>query len=125
MKGTLFGITGLVTKPVTGLILAISKTIEGINSSITYLDYQNLLNRNLIVRPLYHKFKMVRPYKSEDELAYNILLNWYEYDEVELVGSYLLESEEDDSMVELLIVTCSELILIDLNDKDIVLKLKL
>ena len=79
LKGTLFGVTGLVTKPVTGLILAISKTIEGINSTITYLDYHNLLGRDLIVRPLYHKFKMVRPYKSEDELAYNILLNWYDY----------------------------------------------
>ena len=44
---------------------------------------------------------------------------------LKLVGSYLLESEEDDSMVELLIVTCSELILIDLNDKDIVLKLRM
>lgn len=35
---------------------------------------------------------MVRPYKSEDELAYNILLNWYDYNEVELVGSYLLQN---------------------------------
>lgn len=66
IKGTLFGITGLVTKPVTGLILAISKTIEGINSSITFLDYTNLLGQDLIIRPLYHKFKMIRPYKSED-----------------------------------------------------------
>ena len=27
LKGTLFGITGLVTKPVSGIFLAISKTI--------------------------------------------------------------------------------------------------
>ena len=80
LKGTLFGITGLVTKPVTGLILAISKTIEGLNSSITNLEDESLVGKDLIVRPLYHKFKMVRPYRSEDELAYNILLNWYDYD---------------------------------------------
>ena len=77
------------------------------------------------MRPLYHKFKMVRPYRSEDELAYNILLNWYDYRDVELVGSYLLESEEADALTELLIVTCSELLLIDLNDKEVVLKLRM
>ena len=37
LKGTVFGLTGLVTKPVTGLILAISKTIEGLNSTFTNL----------------------------------------------------------------------------------------
>ena len=82
LKGTVFGLTGLVTKPVTGLILAISKTIEGLNSTFTNLEEQSLVGKDLIVRPLYHKFKMVRPYRSEDELAYNILLNWYDYDEV-------------------------------------------
>ena len=38
LKGTIFGLTGLVTKPVTGLILAISKTIEGFNSSVTNMS---------------------------------------------------------------------------------------
>ncbi len=41
LKGTIAGITGLFTKPLTGLIFAASKTIEGINSSTTYLDYKN------------------------------------------------------------------------------------
>lgn len=66
LKGTVFGITGLVTKPVSGIFLAISKTIEGINSTITNLDYDRLIGKELIMRPLYHKFQMVRPYRSED-----------------------------------------------------------
>jgi vacuolar protein sorting-associated protein 13A/C len=38
VKGTLAGLTGLITKPLTGIIFAASKTIEGISSSATYLD---------------------------------------------------------------------------------------
>jgi hypothetical protein len=79
LKGMLAGLTGLLTKPLTGLIFAASKTIEGVNSSVTYLDPKQLKNEELITRPLYHKFKLVRPYRAEDELAYNILLNWWEY----------------------------------------------
>ena len=45
LKGTIFGITGLVTKPVSGIFLAISKTIEGINSTITNMDYDSLVKR--------------------------------------------------------------------------------
>jgi vacuolar protein sorting-associated protein 13A/C len=82
LKGTVSGLTGLITKPLTGFIFAASKTIEGINSSTTYLDYKILERQELITRPLYHKFKLVRPYKSEDELAYNILINWYDYSDV-------------------------------------------
>lgn len=64
LKGAIAGLTGLITKPLTGLIFAASKTIEGVNSSITYLDYKKLEREELITRPLYHKFKLVRPYKS-------------------------------------------------------------
>lgn len=42
LKGAIAGLTGLITKPLTGLIFAASKTIEGVNSSITYLDYKKL-----------------------------------------------------------------------------------
>jgi len=42
IKGTVAGLTGLITKPLTGFIFAASKTIEGINSSTTYLDYKIL-----------------------------------------------------------------------------------
>lgn len=40
LKGMLAGLTGLVTKPLTGIIFAASKTIEGVNSSVTFLDYR-------------------------------------------------------------------------------------
>jgi hypothetical protein len=43
---------------------------------------------------------------------------------VELVGAYLLQNEEGDSVVDILIITCSELILIDLESKEVRLKLR-
>jgi hypothetical protein len=42
LKGAVACFTGLLTKPLTGFIFAASKTIEGINSSTTYLDYKVL-----------------------------------------------------------------------------------
>lgn len=36
-----------------------------------------------------------------------------------------MESEEGDSIIDILIVTCSELILIDLETKEVKLKLKM
>lgn len=66
LKGVLAGLTGLVTKPLTGIIFAASKAIEGVSSSVTYLDYHRLEREEMITRPLYHKFKLVRPYRAED-----------------------------------------------------------
>lgn len=42
VKGAFAGLTGLVTKPIIGLIFAATKAIEGVNSSISYLDYRRL-----------------------------------------------------------------------------------
>ena len=64
LKGMLAGLTGLVTKPLTGIIFAASKTIEGVNSSVTFLDYRRWEREELITRPLYHRFRLVRPYRA-------------------------------------------------------------
>jgi vacuolar protein sorting-associated protein 13A/C len=45
IKGTLFGLTGLVTKPISGIILAVAKTVEGLSASSSYLDYHRWLGR--------------------------------------------------------------------------------
>lgn len=42
LKGSIAGLTGLLIKPITGLIDATSKTIEGINHSASYVDHQEI-----------------------------------------------------------------------------------
>lgn len=95
LKGTVFGLTGLVTKPVSGIILAVAKTMEGLSASSSYLDYGSLLGRQLQYRPLYHKFQIVRPYTTDDEVCYNVLFDLYGGEkEVGLVRTFRLDSEE-------------------------------
>lgn len=52
---------------------AASMTVQGIRSASSY--HQNNQNEFLnLEKPLYHKFKIIRPYDKTDELVYNSLV---------------------------------------------------
>lgn len=52
-KGTLQGISGLIIKPVAGLLDAAAKTTEGIKNTVTYFDDKPNETRDRNIRPVY------------------------------------------------------------------------
>jgi vacuolar protein sorting-associated protein 13A/C len=52
-KGTLQGLSGLVIKPVTGILDAAAKTTEGIKNTVQYWDDKPNENRERNIRPIY------------------------------------------------------------------------
>ena len=62
LKGSLEGLTGLVVKPVTGIMDAVSFTIKGIK---TVSSYRTEVEEYCLYleRPIYHKFRIIRPYR--------------------------------------------------------------
>lgn len=67
LKGSLKGLAGLFTKPLTGLIDATSKTAEG----LTVMSSLNKQVRSLEewYRPLYFLRSIIRPYDEVDEMC--------------------------------------------------------
>lgn len=71
MKGTFQGITGLVFKPVSGLLDATSKAAEGIKNTATSLDDKPNEKRERLLRVFYGIEKYYKTYeKSDAELNY-------------------------------------------------------
>jgi vacuolar protein sorting-associated protein 13A/C len=52
-KGTLQGISGLVIKPVTGILDAAAKTTEGIKNTVNYFEDKPNEARERNIRPFY------------------------------------------------------------------------
>ena len=54
---------------------AASMTVHGIQSISTYKDEVSFSSEfSFLIKPLYHKFKVIRPHDSADEIIYNCLL---------------------------------------------------
>ena len=71
LKGTWQGVSGLVFKPVTGVLDAASKTSEGIKNTATYYDDKPNQTRQRYPRSFYGKEKFYRTYLVTDaEVSY-------------------------------------------------------
>ena len=75
MKGTFQGITGLVVKPVTGLLDATSKVGEGIKNTATSLDDKPNSIWERDPRVFYDKEQFFSDYKSNDAKIMLLLQN--------------------------------------------------
>ena len=88
-KGTYQGVSGLVIKPVAGVLDATSKTAEGIKNTATYWDKKINEERGRIPRPFYGKEKFYKAYREIDAEILKALRiqGGDEFKDIELVGS--------------------------------------
>lgn len=89
-KGTWQGVSGLVVKPVTGVLDAASKTSEGIKNTATYFDEKANMNRQRYPRPFYGTEQFYRPYLVTDaEVMYLLqLYNEGQYANISLLYTF-------------------------------------
>jgi len=98
LKGTVQGITGLVVKPVTGVLDAASNTAEGIKNTATAFDQKPNEIRMRFPRAFYGKDKYFRTYVDSDaEMVW--LLHFAEdqrYKDVSLLSSFDVFPDEKE-----------------------------
>lgn len=73
LKGTGKGIVGLVVKPVSGSLDAVSKVSEGVSNTIDSKKDKIKSVRFREIRTLYGKSKLIKEYSEEDALGYQII----------------------------------------------------
>lgn len=66
LKGTFKGITGVIVKPVAGVLDAASKTAEGVKNTATAFDQKAAEMRSRFPRAFYGKDKFFRKYFDSD-----------------------------------------------------------
>jgi len=65
-RGTYQGVSGLVIKPVAGVLDATSKTAEGVKNTVTFWDQKTNEDRMRCPRPFYGKEKFYKVYRDLD-----------------------------------------------------------
>lgn len=70
MKGTLKGLTGLVIKPVTGILDATSKTAEGVKNTAIHPNDRPNEDRLRHPRPFYSLNRYITYYNQDDAILF-------------------------------------------------------
>ena len=76
-SGLFKGISGLVSKPVVGMLQLVSKTSEGIKNTFTN-DDNNFIRKERKIRPFYGKYKFIKTYNE-----FHSYCLWFIYNNVE------------------------------------------
>lgn len=66
LKGTARGLTGLIVKPVAGVLDASAKTAESVSNTATHFDDKPNENRLRIPRAFYDRSRYIKYYKLDD-----------------------------------------------------------
>lgn len=127
LKGTGKGIAGLVLKPVSGTLDAVSKMSEGVSNSIDKKHYK--VYRVRPVRPFYTENKYMKEYNELDALGYEILYNYKEGKYAEglvWVDSFDWKAKKSDKDPEeyfLLVIDLTHIFLINLSQQKVLWKI--
>lgn len=73
LKGTGKGLAGLVVKPVSGTLDAVSKVTEGVSNTIDSKKDRIKTARFRAIRTLYGKNKLIKDYSEEDAIGYQVI----------------------------------------------------
>ena len=121
MKGTVQGVTGLVAKPITGILDAASKTSEGIKNTAQFFDEKPSDNKLRYPRAFYGRDKYYKYYIDTDaEILY--YLHTYKdvsYPDFLLVAAYdIFPHEKDKELVNIFALALDQAIYWSLKKKD-------
>jgi len=103
-KGALQGVTGVIVKPVTGVLDAASKAAEGIKNTATSFDDKGLETRSRDPRAFYGKEQYYRTYIDSDAEILSLLhkVEIEGLENISLIASFEVfpdEKEKDDSYI--------------------------
>ena len=113
-KGALQGVTGLVVKPVTGVLDAAANTAEGIKNTATVFDQKASETRTRFPRAFYGKDKFYRTYAATDAEVQWLLkfTDLARYRNVSLLSSYeVFPDEKEKDQFYFLIISLEAIIL--------------
>ena len=113
LKGTWQGISGLVFKPVTGVLDAAAKTSEGIKNTATSFDEKSIQHRQRYPRAFYGKEQFYRPYILTDaEISYLLQVGCEgEFTNLNLLYTFKIFPNDQDREDYGVLVLCDERIL--------------
>ena len=100
LKGAFQGVTGLIIKPVTGVLDAASNTAEGIKNTATAFDQKPNENRMRYPRAFYGKDKFYRTYMETDaEVMWMLHFSEEEtaHRDISILSSYDVFPEEKEN----------------------------
>lgn len=122
---------GLIIKPVTGLMDAASMTVHGLKSTTSYKENDEAEDYSCMDKPLYHKFRVIRPFDSADEVIFNCLLRVSQCDDkiaqampIAFVEAFHLEDEDGAICEEAVLITCDSLYLLNIQSDKLELEIK-
>ena len=123
VKGTYQGVTGLVLKPVGGLLDAFSKTTEGLKNTALFWDKKTDEERYRQPRPFYGKEQFYRNYRQLDAEMLKALRQRKEFQNVELVSSIdLFPDQKDPTSLYILGITYGPVVYWSAKKKKIIWK---
>ncbi|CAD8164451.1 unnamed protein product [Paramecium pentaurelia] len=96
VKGTLKGLSGLVVKPIAGVLDASAKAAEGVVSTATHFDDKPNDTRIRFPRIFYEKSKYFQKYIALDAQVVNFLIGFMngKYKDIELITCFYLKETE-------------------------------
>ncbi|CAD8167119.1 unnamed protein product [Paramecium pentaurelia] len=96
VKGTLKGLSGLVVKPIAGVLDASAKAAEGVVSTATHFDDKPNDTRIRYPRIFYEKSKYFQKYIALDAQVVNFLIGFMngKYKDIEIVTCFYLKETE-------------------------------
>lgn len=98
-KGAAKGVTGLVVKPVTGVVDFASKTTEGLKNTALYLEDRPNENRIRYPRVFYSDSAIIKEYNSVDSKLFAIINKTkyeekYGFENTQFMDSFVLTDRE-------------------------------
>ncbi|CAD8160815.1 unnamed protein product [Paramecium octaurelia] len=96
VKGTLKGLSGLIVKPIAGVLDASAKAAEGVVSTATHFDDKPNDTRIRYPRVFYEKSKYFSKYIALDAQVVNFLVGFMngKYKDIELISCFYLKESE-------------------------------
>ena len=97
--------TGLIIKPVTGVLDAASKTAEGISNMATNMDEKPNEERIRPIRPFYGKLRHIKPYSQNDAQIIENLRSLKKgiYSDIELIEIFVLRDIDLENEMNLVL----------------------
>lgn len=87
-KGTLKGFSGVITKPLSGILDATAKTAEGLTSVFTVYEERSRDQRMRLPRILYEKTQYFKEIQRKEERVVEFL--WDKYEESEVIDTFVV-----------------------------------